>query len=308
MPSNWWETTFPQGQQSLIIPDATGREVKIAYGEKGTGQPLLLVHGIGSWSYSWRHLIDPLAQSFRVICVDLKGNGFSDKPQQIEPIGHEIIELQRVIRALCDQPVILIAQSLGALISLGLVEEYPQLCEKMVLINVPIFLDTLPSWWMPAIARLPFSLIQWFDQARLSKPLAPLIREITRFSRRELVTDPSLITLEDVYWITYPYIEFPGAIAQYGQALQQACREIESLVQQKPNTIRNIQAKLPQITQPTLLLWGDQDHWFPLPQGKTLQQALPNAQLQILPNCGHDAAASCPQPILEALTPFLPLP
>jgi pimeloyl-ACP methyl ester carboxylesterase len=74
---NWWQFHFPQGQQNIIITDAYGYPVKIAYGEKGTGKPLILLHGLGSWSYNWRYSIEPLSKYFRVICFDAKGYGFS---------------------------------------------------------------------------------------------------------------------------------------------------------------------------------------------------------------------------------------
>jgi alpha-beta hydrolase superfamily lysophospholipase len=117
---DWWQETFPKGRQSFVITDANGYPVKIAYGEKGTGKPLFLLHGVGSWSYNWRHSVQPLSEHFRVICFDAKGYGFSEKPVfRREQSGHQIIELERVILSLCDEPVVLVAESLGALIALG---------------------------------------------------------------------------------------------------------------------------------------------------------------------------------------------
>src|SRR6266540_7238906 len=54
--------------------------VRIHYQEKGTGTPLLLLHGFTSSTYSWKDVFEPLSQTFRVIAVDLKGFGFSGKP------------------------------------------------------------------------------------------------------------------------------------------------------------------------------------------------------------------------------------
>jgi pimeloyl-ACP methyl ester carboxylesterase len=105
----WWQEHFPAGQQLVPIRDALDREVLIAYGEVGNGQPLFLLHGIGSWSFNWRHNIRALSQHFRVICVDAKGYGFSQTASPPETPGHQIIELLRVIEALSDHPVILAA-------------------------------------------------------------------------------------------------------------------------------------------------------------------------------------------------------
>ncbi len=54
--------------------------VRIHYQEKGTGTPLLLLHGFTSSTYSWKDVFEPLSKTFRVIAVDFKGFGFSDKP------------------------------------------------------------------------------------------------------------------------------------------------------------------------------------------------------------------------------------
>jgi pimeloyl-ACP methyl ester carboxylesterase len=77
---NWWQQTFPDGHKTITITDNQGEKVNIAYGEKGRGKPLVLVHGLGMWSYTWCYNIDELAQYFRVICFDAKGYGYSDKP------------------------------------------------------------------------------------------------------------------------------------------------------------------------------------------------------------------------------------
>src|SRR6185295_13042565 len=54
--------------------------VRLHYQEKGTGTPLVLMHGLSSSTYTWKDVFEPLSKSFRVIAVDLKGHGFSAKP------------------------------------------------------------------------------------------------------------------------------------------------------------------------------------------------------------------------------------
>src|SRR5262245_42585751 len=53
--------------------------VKLYYHEEGNGPPVLLIHGFGASTYTWRHVAPKLAETNRVIAVDLKGFGQSDK-------------------------------------------------------------------------------------------------------------------------------------------------------------------------------------------------------------------------------------
>ncbi|MBV8882893.1 MAG: alpha/beta hydrolase [Chroococcidiopsidaceae cyanobacterium CP_BM_RX_35] len=302
---DWWQATFPQGRQTLTIPDASGQPVSIAYGEKGQGKPLLLVHGIGSWSYSWRHCINPLSQYFRVICFDAKGHGFSAKPEYVEQPGHQVVELERIIRTVCDEPAIVVAESLGALASLAVIQAQPELFTRLVLINVPIFPIRLPNQGMRSLSYLPLELIQLIDRLRLAFLFSPLVRAIVRVERREVLVDWSGVTPEEVYWITYPYVYLPGSVAKLTEELQLAAREIELLQQNQLNLISKIQGKLATISCPTLILWGDQDRWFPATDGEKLRDCIPNSRLQILHNCGHDASAGCPAAVNAAILEFL---
>lgn len=302
---DWWKATFPQGRQTIKITDANGHLVSIAYGEKGKGKPLILVHGIGSWCYSWRHCIEPLSQHFRVICFDAKGYGFSDKPEYQEKPGHQIVELQRIITALCNEPAVVVAESLGALVSLALVQEHPELFARLVVINVPIFPERLPNKWMRSLSDMPLQLLQTVDFLRLAYFFAPLVRAIVRVERREVLVDWSAVTPEEVYWITYPYIYLNGCVAKVTEELQLSAREIELLQENRPNLISKIQDKLSNINCPTLILWSDQDRWFPATDGEKLRDRIPNSKLQILHNCSHDASAGCPEAVNTAILEFM---
>jgi pimeloyl-ACP methyl ester carboxylesterase len=302
---DWWQATFPKGRQTLTIRDASDRPANIAYGEKGVGKPLVFVHGVASWSYCWHANIEPLAQFFRVLCFDAKGSGFSDKPLQPEPSNHKVIELERIIRALCDEPAVIVAESLGALAALAVVQAHPALCDRLVLLNVPIFPRQLPNWGMRLLADVPLSLVEMVDQLRLAKWFEPVIRQLVYLLRDEVVANPSQVTTEDVYWSTYPQIEFPGTLTKLAAEFQLAAHEIRLLEQGQPNLISTVQQNLAKITSPTLILWADQDRWFPVSDGEKLRDRLPNAQLQIIPHCGHYAAGGQPQFVNTAILAFL---
>jgi pimeloyl-ACP methyl ester carboxylesterase len=300
----WWQQ-FPQGKQTIVIPDAQGREVAIAYGEVGEGQPLLLLHGIGSWSYNWRFSIQPLAQHCRVICVDAKGYGFSEAAPLPETVGHQVIELIRIIQALSPVPVNIAAESLGALTAIAVAQQRPDLINRLIVINVPIFPKRLPSLGMRLLAHIPLSLVQLIDRWQLLRAIAPLIRQVAHRMRREVVADSNLITSAEIELLTYPYLYRSGTLTQFAADLKLGAQQLDRLHHQQSNWIIGIQQQLDRVCCPTLILWGDQDQWFPTTDGVALQAQLPNAQLQILSNCGHVASSSNPKAVNAAILAFL---
>ncbi|MEA5569549.1 alpha/beta hydrolase [Calothrix sp. UHCC 0171] len=303
---DWWQLNFPNGRQSLTITDANGYPVKIAYGEVGIGKPLFLLHGIGSWSYNWRNSIKPLSKYFRVICFDAKGYGFSEKPvSRRESEGHQVIEFARIIQALANEPVVILAESLGALTALALAQEKADLIARLTVINVPIFANKLPHWGMSLLSQTPLELIQTIDTLRLSYLFAPLVREVMAIERRSVLYDPSSLTAEDVYWITYPYIEFSGTLTKVAEELKIATQEIESAQKNQPNWLSKIQLNLSKIHTPTLIMWGKHDTWFPASDGEKLHKHIPNSRLQIINECGHDASSGASLAINTNVLNFL---
>jgi haloalkane dehalogenase len=266
---------------------------------------LFLAHGIASWSYAWRYNIEPLSRYFRVICFDAKGSGFSEKSLHPDRPGHKVIELERVIRGLCQEPAVVVAESLGALVALAAVQASPELFDRLVLINVPIFTTELPNWFMRLLAEVPLELAQTVDQMRLTQFLAPAIREFVYASRHEVTAVPDHITRDDVYWVTYPQIELPGTISKLAEEFQLCAREIRLQKQGQPNLMRSVQEKLPGITCPVLVLSAEHDRWFPVEHGEQLCDRLPNAQFQVIPNCGHYAAGGQPEWINRTILEFL---
>ncbi|MFY7887143.1 MAG: alpha/beta fold hydrolase, partial [Dolichospermum sp.] len=222
-----------------------------------------------------------------------------------EENGHQIIELKRIIQALCDEPPIIVAESIGALISLGLAGKNPDLIGRLVVINAPIFTESLPHWSMGLLAQTPIEIIHAVDNLRLAYWFAPLVREVMGTERRKVLYDPSLLTEEDIYWITYPFIEIPGTLVKVAEDLQIAAQEIENLRTNQPSMLSNIQKNLKNIECPTLVLWGDQDSWFPASHGEKLHQHLPNSRLQILQNCYHDASTGSSTVVNAAILEFL---
>jgi len=302
-PDAWWRNHFPAGRQSVAITDINGETVSIAYGEKGRGPTLVLLHGWGNWSYSWRALIDTLAAQYHVICCDAKGQGFSDKPSRPQPIGHQIHDTAQVIQALADQPITLIGESLGGVVALAVAARYPHLIKQLIVISPAIYPRILPNRGMRLLTYLPLSLVKQFDRWRIIKPFAGVFRAIVRKQQREVVHQRPPLSKTELYLITYPYVHLRGAIYATVADSQLAAREL--LKSGSDSLLHRIQAELPSIQTRTLIIWGAQDNWFPVEHAQRLHTVLPNSTLHVLPNCGHSVSTDCPEALNTAIIGFL---
>jgi pimeloyl-ACP methyl ester carboxylesterase len=265
---------------------------------------------LGSWSYNWRHIIEPLSQYFRVVGFDAKGYGFSEKPlSRREENSHQVIELERIIQALCHEPPVILpvilAEYLGALVSLALAGQSPHLIDRLVVMNAPIFTDKLPHWLMALLAQTPLKIIQTIDFLPLADVFAPILREVMAIERRRVLFEPSILSEEDVYWKHYPFIEIPGTLLKVAEELQIAVREIENSQAKKPNMLIKIQNNLCTMECPTLILWGDQDSFFPASHGEKLHQNIRNSRFQLLHNCYHDASTGASEVVKAEIIKFL---
>jgi len=91
------EIGWPEGQFESKFEEVRGS--KMHYVEHGEGDPILLIHGIPTWSYLWRDMIEPLSKHGRVIAVDMIGYGKSDKPN----LRYRLSELQVYLRDFIKQ-------------------------------------------------------------------------------------------------------------------------------------------------------------------------------------------------------------
>ena len=103
----------------------------LAYIQNGDGPPVLLIHGVGLRSEAWGAQIDALAQSHRVIAVDMPGHGDSDL-HLTSPTLADFTD--RIVTAL-DTPATVIGHSFGAMIALDMAVRYPDRVTGIVALN-----------------------------------------------------------------------------------------------------------------------------------------------------------------------------
>ena len=109
---------------------------RIAYHRQGQGEPMLLVHGITTYSFIWRNMVPRLSEKYDVIAVDLLGCGESDKPAGADySIVSQAVILKELLIQLGINKIHLVCHDIGGGIGQIMAVRYPRLISDLVLIN-----------------------------------------------------------------------------------------------------------------------------------------------------------------------------
>ncbi len=264
-------------------------KVALAITDQGSGPPVLLLHGLGTNSYTWRHVMPELAKTHRVIAVDLQGFGASDKPldgtytirRQAELIA-ELIARKKLTN------LTMIGHSYGGgvalMVALELAASRPQRLRRLVL------LDTIAY---PQDTPLFFKLIQLPVVGDISMLVIPAEVQIER-ALSLAYEDPSAVTTD--------------AVREYARPLQSADGRnavLQSVRQIVPDDIEIIARKYPDITVPTLIIWCNHDRVVPIEMGQQLAQNMPKATLRVVRGCGHAPQEEQPEQTLKLIKAHL---
>jgi pimeloyl-ACP methyl ester carboxylesterase len=252
---------------------------KIEYTVRGKGKPLLLIHGFGASIGHWRKNIPVLAEAgYRVFAIDLLGFGGSDKAlldyslevwtQQIKDFWQEHIQ----------EPTVFIGNSIGGLISLQAIAEYPEIAAGGVLINCAGGLNHRPDELnlplrviMGAFTKIVSSPVTGkfiFDRIRQKKRIRNTLYQVYR--DRQAVT-------EDLVELLYQPSCDPGAQQVFASVLTAPAGAT-------PKEL------LPKMQHPLLILWGEEDPWTPIKGAKIYQDLAAtnsNVEFYSIPKAGH---------------------
>lgn len=129
------------------MPHVTTNDgVNLAYQEAGKGQPVVLLHGWSQSAALFKHQMETLSDRYRMIAVDLRGHGESDKPDFGYRMGRLAKDLHDFLTALKLKDIILVGHSMGCSVSWGYLDLFgDKLIKKLVLIDEPAWVMTTPD-------------------------------------------------------------------------------------------------------------------------------------------------------------------
>ncbi|HEV7680786.1 MAG TPA: alpha/beta hydrolase [Pyrinomonadaceae bacterium] len=258
--------------------------VRIHYQEKGTGTPLVLIHGYTSLTYTWKDVFEPLSQSFRVIAVDLKGFGFSGKPDGDYTRRAQAVLVAHLLEHLNIDKAWLCGNSMGGEVALNVALANPQRVAGLILIDsagveVPGRGTLAPGYLqLPVLGRLLIALSLTSDK-------------LVRQGLEKSFYDHAKVT--------------PDRVASYYRPLQTRGGQLAALRARAQWSLFPVEPNLGKINVPTLILWGAQDQLIPLAAGRKLNSLIKDSSLVIFDNCGHLPQEEMPARTIDEVTKFI---
>lgn len=256
--------------------------------EQGHGDPVVLMHGLGASTYTWRKIVPVIARHHHVFNIDLKGFGRSDKPRDGR---YGFLDQAALIKNLLIRRgltgVTLVGHSLGGGVALATVlsanKTHPGLISRLVLIDAPAypqpFAQTMTTLRDPVLGPLSVTLVPPEVGAAIALSGGGGYNKVTR---------------EDIRAYARPMYSVGAR-----QALLATANQIV------PPNLPALTKTYPTIEQPALLFWCRTDDVVPLSTGIRLSKALPHASLHISDGCLHLPMEEQPALLGQLIVKFL---
>ncbi|PLZ99047.1 alpha/beta hydrolase [Fischerella thermalis CCMEE 5268] len=261
----------------------TWQGYKIQYTVLGTGKPLVLVHGFGACIGHWRKNIPVLADAgYQVFALDLLGFGGSEKA----PIDYTVEVWVELLKdfwiAHINEPAVFIGNSIGALLSLMVLAEYPEIVAGGVLINSAGGLSHRPHELNPPLRVVMSAFNKLVGHPITGSFVFNRIRQKHQIRRTlyQVYRDRQAVTDELVDMLYTPSCD-PGAQKVFASILTAPPGPTPAEL-------------LPKVQHPLLVIWGADDPWTPITGAKIYEQARDNGKdIKIVPipgagHCPHD--------------------
>lgn len=262
---------------------------KLATEELGHGKPIVLLHGLGASRYTWRHLLPELAKTNRVIAIDMKGFGNSEKPlDERYSVFDQAQLISEYLRQHDLHNVTLVGHSFGGGVALATaladMDTKANRVERLVLLDSIAYRQPMPLF---------FQLLRTPVIGEIGMSLVPPEVQITR-ALQIAYHYSGKVEAETVRNYAAPLHSEGGRHALF--------HTINSL---EPESADSMAARYPELKVPALLLWCEHDRIVPITFGRKLAHDLPNSRIHFILNCGHVPQEEQPTDTLHSIQQFV---
>ncbi len=259
--------------------------VRVHYQEKGSGPALVLIHGYGSSTYTWKDVFQPLSERFRVIALDLKGFGFSTSNED-DDFTHatQAKLIVHLLDKLGVQKAVFCGNSMGGGISIRVATMFPERVAGLVLIDSAGMISSKRNAFAPSVTFWPY----------IGTALAAVALTSDKLVRNGVSNsffDTSKVGEERV--------------ATYHRPLKTRFGQRAARLTRVQADYSDLPGKMAGISVPTLILWGREDALIPLEAGERMAKTIPRSKLIVFDRIGHIPQEEAPELVLREMLTFL---
>jgi pimeloyl-ACP methyl ester carboxylesterase len=266
---------------------------RVSFVRAGRGPVLILLHGIGNNCSTWTDVATRLAETHTVIAPDLLGHGTSDKPRADYSVAGHANMVRDLMSVLDIERATVVGHSLGGGIALQFAYQFPERCERLVLVSSgglgPELSAGLRAATLPGAELVLRALTGISGPLRLGFSALDRVGQATGLQRvRDLAeAGDALLALKDV------------------EARRAFLRTLRGVVDARGQSVSALDRLYLAHAVPMLVIWGSRDPIVPALHAETVRQLVPNARVEVFRGAGHWAHLDDPDRFCEVLLDFL---
>ena len=279
----WWQAdAFERARTTVALTNG----VTLGYVDVGPrgGRPVVLIHGFTDNAASWLPMAPYLDPRLRLILVDLRGHGRSGKPDCCYTRFDFAYDVRLLLDKLGIPAADVVGHSLGSIVAQSVAELWPDRTRRVVLIS---------STGSSAAGCAAPAGEPAFDWAAFRRTVAGLKQPL----------DPDSPFMTD--WFASPGTVDAGFLRREKREAAAVPVAVWLAVVDQSMTGTDLQASLPLLRAPVLLIWGDKDGIYGTLARCALRRALPAATVEIFPDLGHNPFWEEPRAVAATVNRFL---
>jgi haloalkane dehalogenase len=274
--------SFRQRQKRLKLTGLGPLDLDLAYTDVGRGEPVVLLHGIPTWSFLYHDVIPLLEPHCRVLAPDLLGHGYSDRRDRFDrSLRAQTAAILGFLDVLGIERATFVGHDTGGGVALIAAIDHPERVQRLVLTNVVAY----DSW--PIDDMIALGNPMWRDKQPAE------IAEFVASGLPDGIHHADRLTSAFREGIVAPYSDEQGKISLIRNASALNTNHTMELVDRHRD-----------IAAPTLLLWGVHDPWQRITDGERLRDEIAGARLERV-EASHWIPWDAPEAFSAAIAGFL---
>lgn len=264
---------------------------RISYRTAGQGPVLVLIHGIAGSAATWDDVLPWLAERYCVVAPDLLGHGGSAKPRGDYSLGAYASTIRDLLGVLGHTRATVVGHSLGGGVAMQLAYQYPERCERLVLVSSGGLGREVHA--MLRAAALPGA--EWVLPLLCARGVRDAVDGVAgMLGRLGLRVGPDL----EEMWRGFTSLADAGG-------RQAFVHTVRTIIDAGGQCVSAADRLYLAAEVPTLIMWGDRDPMIPVAHAHAAHAAIPGSRLELFPDAGHFPHRDDPRRFVQVLIDFI---